>query len=221
MRDLAERFWSKVAKRGPDDCWLWRGSLSDKGYGQLRIGSRTDGSRRLLVASRLSYELHSGRVPAGMDVCHRCDNPACVNPAHLFLGTRSANIRDAVAKGRLTPPVLRGSRNGNARLTAGDVVAIRTRRGLGERAAALAAELGVSVETIYRVARRAGWAHVADSILALEPASSSGSSATTGPTPDRSLVPPTSGDARNAPTLGQGSHDRASRGGPEPVEVEA
>lgn len=121
------RFWSRV-QRG-DGCWLWRGSIGTNGY-----GVEMDGSHRRLV-HRLMYERSYGAIPDGLFVCHRCDNPICVRPDHLFLGTHDDNMADMVAKGRqtqgdrhpvhLNPERQRGERNGNARLTKAQVEELR------------------------------------------------------------------------------------------------
>ena len=90
------RFWSKVDKRGPDDCWEWQGALSvTGGYGQIRVAGKT------VKAHRLAYELaHDEEIPENMCVCHTCDNRPCMNPLHLFLGSKGDNNRDRHAKGR-------------------------------------------------------------------------------------------------------------------------
>lgn len=98
---VVERFWPKVAKRGPDDCWLWTAQTNPAGYGQIGVGSLTDGTRGYAFAHRVSYELANGPIPPGFFVCHKCDVRRCVNPSHLFLGTQHDNMRDCSRKGRL------------------------------------------------------------------------------------------------------------------------
>lgn len=99
INNWVERFWSRV-KRG-DGCWEWQGGSNQYGYGLFtRRGCDTKVTR---VASRISWELAHGPIPQGMVVCHKCDNPPCVNPDHLFIGTHLDNMRDMVAKGRSVP----------------------------------------------------------------------------------------------------------------------
>jgi hypothetical protein len=86
---LAERFWTKVAKAGPDECWMWTGAKTPNGYGQINLGGRK-GKRR--AAHRVAYELCVGPIPDGHDLDHHCENKGCVNPAHLEPVTRQDNM---------------------------------------------------------------------------------------------------------------------------------
>jgi hypothetical protein len=106
MKTLAERFWAKVDVRGPDDCWPWKAAKTGGGYGYIRVGLRT------LVASRIAYQLTKGRIPKGKSILHSCDNPPCMNPAHLSPGTQGQNLRDSYSRGRRSSA---GTANGNFR----------------------------------------------------------------------------------------------------------
>ena len=127
---ISERFWSKV-KRGPG-CWLWMASVEGGGYGQIMLKS-LPGNRIIQgKAHRVSYELNVGSIPAGMSVLHTCDNPPCVNPRHLFLGTNADNTADMRKKKRgFDIPAMPGEENPRARLTAEDVRRIRKRYAKG------------------------------------------------------------------------------------------
>jgi hypothetical protein len=121
----AETFWLRIKKDANSDCWLWQGKIHSAGYGLLSI----NGHRQF--AHRISYQrTHPNESIEGLVVCHHCDNPPCINPAHLFLGTPKDNIRDMIAKGRNAAAVHpsyvpRGADNPQARLTAQQVEEIR------------------------------------------------------------------------------------------------
>ena len=115
---MIDRFMTKVEKTS--DCWLWQGAISDSGYGWFGIG----GSGNTQSAHRVAHQLLIGPIPNGMHVCHRCDVRHCVNPSHLFLGSRSDNMQDMLTKGRGNKAA--GERNGNAKLTDEQVAEIKT-----------------------------------------------------------------------------------------------
>jgi len=157
-----QRFWEKVEKNGPvpthrpelGPCWIWTAATSEHGYGVMRPEGQRSGPTS--KAHRVSVAL-DGRDPEGVCVLHRCDNPPCVNPAHLMLGTKADNTQDMLAKLR----GLAGERNGHAKLTGEQASEIRRRRLAGEAQKVLAAEFGVSGATVTRIANREGWRHVA------------------------------------------------------------
>ena len=153
---LPRRFWSKVDRSG--DCWVWTGSRTRGGYGRFRVGSRSDGSRGLAPAGRVAWELANGPVPMGLLVLHRCDNPPCVRPDHLFLGTALDNSDDMIAKGRAHHPSMAGERCGHAKLTSELAATIRARHAAGEQQRRLADEYGVSRATICLIVNGQRWA---------------------------------------------------------------
>lgn len=110
------------------------------------------------LVHRISFEKHRGPIPEGILVCHTCDNRACVNPQHLFLGTNSDNMADMVAKGRQNK--LKGSAHGRAKLLESDVIAIRSSRGTSRRD--LAERYGMSRGSIDDIMNRRSWAHLED-----------------------------------------------------------
>lgn len=133
-------FWAKVDTSGA--CWEWRGGRVN-GYGRFNIDGKQIG------AHRVSYELAHGSIPAGLDILHACDNPGCVNPAHLRPGTQLENMHDARNKGRQL-----------VKLTADDAKAIRNARALGLTFQEIANHFNISYAMAYKVVRGERWSHV-------------------------------------------------------------
>lgn len=149
---LEERFWRYVSPCPNTGCWWWFGAMSD-GYGVLTVGVGAG----TIYCHRLSYRMHRGKDPGTLFVCHRCDQPACVNPDHLFLGTSKDNNRDAAAKGRSRGGISLGTSHSNSVLTDELVREIRASP-LGPRT--WARKLGVERSTIRSVRTRRTWKHV-------------------------------------------------------------
>ena len=149
---LESRFWEKVSVSGPDECWLWTAATNEHGYGVMRPEGRRSGPPA--KAHRISAEL-AGMAVDGHVVLHSCDNPPCVNPAHLSTGTQADNVNDMHAKGRGNV----GSVNGQACATESLVAAVRRRVSNGERQSDIALELGVPRSTL-NYWLKGGWRHV-------------------------------------------------------------
>lgn len=154
-----ERFKRNFVQGRPDECWLWKGTRTSKGYGRFRPGPvGPDGRQTPYVrAHRFSYEHYVGPISAGKIVRHSCDTPLCVNPRHLLEGTNTDNMRDAVARGRIA----RGERSGNAKLTEKKVRLAVVYRLLGKTKAEIARTLGVKDTAIDNVLSGKTWRHVA------------------------------------------------------------
>jgi hypothetical protein len=149
---VADGFWSKV-QIGPD-CWIWIGFTNRQGYGYLAKGGTERGN---YYAHRVSWEIHFGLVPHGMLVLHHCDNPSCVNPAHLWLGTNHDNVRDRDKKSRGALPDNKGESNGQHKLIASNIPVIRS-LDLSQRA--IGKIYGITQPTVSEIRSRKLWAHV-------------------------------------------------------------
>lgn len=175
MRTPFERFLDKVNKEATSGCWEWTASCLNSGYGIIKINGKG------ILAHRFAYEYFIGPIPNGYYICHRCDNPRCVNPEHLFVGTQADNMADRDEKGRhpskthperlargdyhgskLHPErVVRGEGHGNARLTS-DIVrqARKEYSGKGITYKQLAEKYGVSAMAMYNAIQCKTWKHI-------------------------------------------------------------
>lgn len=145
---LLIRFFKLVDRSDVESCWLWKGFRKENGYGNLFI-ERVNGKAVMDGAHRVSYRLFVGPIPDGMHVCHRCDNPRCVNPKHLFLGTPRDNMQDKKQKGRAIS--LRGEASPRAKLTDAQVADILSLRVKGVSSLDIASQFHISRGHAYRI----------------------------------------------------------------------
>lgn len=163
MKDMETKFWKKVDKSS--ECWNWKGKVDEKGYGVFPVyvgrkplGHKTKSKWLFKKAHRVSWELINGDISGtGWLVCHRCDNRACVNPNHLFLGTANDNVQDMIKKGRqnLSRP---GEKSPSAKLTQRQVDEIRLRYSMGDTTQIqLSREYRVSAGQISKIITKKRW----------------------------------------------------------------
>lgn len=150
-----DTFWSFVAVGSKDDCWIWTGRKHSGGYGSLMI----DG--QWLTSHRLAYELTHGQIPTGMYICHRCNNPPCCNPAHLYAGTAKDNADDCMRAGRFSrAPRFYGERHPASKLTAETVDRIRDIYAAGQCSQRkLANMFGIVQSQVWRIVHHLSWTH--------------------------------------------------------------
>jgi hypothetical protein len=158
---IADRLWRHTSKSvDVNACWPWTGCLIGR-YGRISTGTRDrNGRYGVERAHRVSYEIHNGPIPPGLFVLHSCDNPPCVNPKHLHLGTNVDNMREAVERKRF--PL--GEAKATARLSEQQVCEMRRRLHAGERVGAVAGAYGVDRSTVRRVASGIYWGHVGEPV---------------------------------------------------------
>ena len=144
------RLLAKIDFDATPGCWEWSGAKVQQGYGLIK---RKDGAQ--LRAHRVAYELAYGEIPAGMFVCHRCDNPRCIRPSHLFLGSHDENMADMVIKNRVAR--MCGESNGSAKLGSDEVISIRA---IVDSYSRIARRFGISPSAVGLIKRRERWAHL-------------------------------------------------------------
>lgn len=156
ISNTVEYFWSNVVKTS--SCWLWVGSKQEHGYGRFQPRKERGGkARNNFSAHRFSYELKYGSILGNMSVLHKCDNPPCVNPSHLFLGTQAENVKDMTIKNRVS----HGEKHFNHKLTVNEVREIKfLRKNKKMRIFQLANQFGFCRQTVADIVNNRTWVRV-------------------------------------------------------------
>lgn len=153
LRFNAARFFYKVTVE-ENNCCTWEAARQGRGYGHFWLNGHH------MLAHRVSWVIHYGPIPEGMMVLHRCDNPGCVNPQHLFLGSQQENMLDMISKGRHSRIAPRGEKSGSAKLKTTDVIKMREWRRDGIKLKFISTYFGVSVPTVCQITTGQTWTHV-------------------------------------------------------------
>ena len=162
---IEDRFWPKVDKKGPDDCWNWLAKSKIQGYGVIGHGGKYG---KKILAHRLSYEIHKGKIPTdnseyhGYVVMHTCDNRLCVNPNHLILGTQKDNVRDMDQKGRRKVVCKRGASHHMTSITNQQARDLYIMKGLYRE---IAEYIGCTLATVKSIKRQVTWSHVTNGLI--------------------------------------------------------
>lgn len=163
---LVSRFYSFLRLDKESECWEWQGAKNKglKPYGYFQLYDKKNKKRKLAYAHRISWNLHRGEIPHKLCVCHTCDNPMCVNPEHLFLGTYKDNMQDAVKKGRMNEEVQypKGEKHPHSKLSRDDVLRIRRLKRLGMSNKEIAQEYNIGHNYASLVARGKCWSWLND-----------------------------------------------------------
>lgn len=156
QKTFHERLWSKIDRRGNDECWLWTGCRTKKGYGMILA----EHERKYIPAHRGVWAEIHGAIKGGVEICHKCDNPPCCNPEHLFSGTHQENMADCATKKRFNPA--RGELQHAAKLTEELIGKIIQDRLLGASYKKLSAKYGVAESSIHKAVTGKSWKHLFD-----------------------------------------------------------
>lgn len=153
---IEERFWTKVNKNTENGCWEWVAAKVRHGYGRIMV------QKKVKLTHRVSWELHNGPIPEGLHVLHRCDNPSCVRPEHLFLGNQEENMRDMVIKGRSSHSTgTNGENHYRAKITTKDVRDMRKKYSNSKTPLRVVAqEFGLSKTHVNKILLRKIWKHI-------------------------------------------------------------